>query len=582
MALIFCRPPCIQQTPDPLPPSQGGGGGGGDNTCCFDGTAITTIKPFSTTASYLRYQPVQYNGHLFVANGPITPGPFDPSEWTDLTLDNDGGLNVVTTVDGDTINFSGLGTAGSPLSAEVIVSGDPDNILVLGPDGLFVPPADILLLSSGRTIWLDQVNGDDANQGEISSPVGTLTRAMALATPNDVIRAYPGTYTDSITNWKENVLLEGFGSEDSISTLIRGHQRTTLTRMKMKNIQLIGTTLSEPTLLIDNSMGRHYLDNVSISHVGGDTETSIEFVGNNQNWFTMIGGSIEGLVSIDDTLQISPFQPTFIGGFGTPRFILSRPPVTLSIVDRILVGHIQHDNGALFLKNIGVMVADGSGESLVSTAITGFGALFMQNTNFLQVDGSWGDLHKTGNAPRTMFGISYDPATPDSDLNGGNILGYQARDIYGNYDDPVNYDILGPTLQDHLEGIDLALANMALGKKVPIGYAFSATNNWSNNEVLFAYVMEDAAEIPANLDGSQAFVQSSVLLTTNVSFFRTVPGGAKTGIGNLSFVNSVPTFSGAGAAFDVGDILSAEVYANNNFDYVAITVQGQRIVTYIP
>lgn len=74
--------PCAPNNAEPIP--------GVDTPCGFDagcaggdgGTSDGLIRPFDAARAYVAFQPVTYDGALYIANGDIAPGPFDPADWT--------------------------------------------------------------------------------------------------------------------------------------------------------------------------------------------------------------------------------------------------------------------------------------------------------------------------------------------------------------------------------------------------------------------------------------------------------------------------------------------------------------------
>jgi hypothetical protein len=60
-------------------------------------------------------------------------------------------------------------------------------------------------IPTGKTMWVDSVNGNDANAGTLRYPFLTLAAAKAAATSGDLIHTGPGTYTETATIAKAGV-----------------------------------------------------------------------------------------------------------------------------------------------------------------------------------------------------------------------------------------------------------------------------------------------------------------------------------------------------------------------------------------
>lgn len=574
MAIVFCRPPCIPQTADPLPDNNPG------PPTPPSGCCPVAIDEFDPQTTYAEGRLVVYNNQLFWATSANGPGAWDPSDWMNLTLDNTAGIQFVTTQDGLSIRFSGDGTAGDPLTAELIISDEPNNALQLDGDGRpFVPAQQQAMLSEGVTWWVDYVNGDDTNNGNIQAPFKTVQAAMAAASATDTILVYPGVYTIGTLTWKENVLVQGFGNNDSHQVDLRGHVVAGPTRTKIKDVILTGLTAGTPTFVSNATQGRHNLDNVAIRHNVAN-QTVVRFTGNNQNWVAFKDGSISGKIEMIDAAQVSTFQIILDGGEESPSIELDRPSVIMTITNKLMVGPIRHGSGSLIMNNITQVTKSSDGISLDSDAMQGLGALFLVNTSFLQVDGTWGEIAKGGTAPYTVFGVAYDPESPD--LPGSPILGYQARDIHGNYDNPVNYNILEQDLRAHLIGIDEALAGLPVGKFGSVDYTVSLTGGWSSNETLVAYVLTEQTVFAVDFVDSEIVIESGSAINATLNIFKTTTAGVKTNIGSIAIVNSEGTFSGTGGTLDPGDVLTLESYANHSFSYVSIALRGYRQIQFQP
>lgn len=75
--------PCAPNLAEPIP--------GVDTPCGFDsgctggggsGTSDGLIRPFDPAKTYVAFQPVTYDGALYIANDTVPAGPFDPAYWT--------------------------------------------------------------------------------------------------------------------------------------------------------------------------------------------------------------------------------------------------------------------------------------------------------------------------------------------------------------------------------------------------------------------------------------------------------------------------------------------------------------------
>lgn len=131
---------------------------------------------------------------------PATPLGIDMDCLAEEVLDT--GFNVQDT---PTVDLSGNGTLGSPLSADVQLSPDSGNLLTERSNGLYyglTAPPEIAVLYVSTSL------GNDANPGTEAQPLQTIDRAFQLqvnAPVNYVILLRAGETFTQTTRWNRNL-----------------------------------------------------------------------------------------------------------------------------------------------------------------------------------------------------------------------------------------------------------------------------------------------------------------------------------------------------------------------------------------
>jgi hypothetical protein len=547
VAIVGCRPVCEEIEPVSLPgndmPAPPGPSGSGNN-----------IPDFDPSQSYDFPEVVVHNGVIYRALGPIAPGPFDPADWE--ALDNSGGGATVVTEDTATATIGGDGSAGDPLTVDV-------NVQALTKWG------------AGQLIHVDAIRGVDAltQDASIFMPYQTVGFALAQAETSDVILLAPGTYVENVA-FVSDVVVQGFGPNDANPVIIRGHHTIGdgIARVRLKDLQLVGTA-GAPALVVANSAGSHTLDNVSISHADGPTATAVQFTGNNQSFMTLNDGSIAGVLSLQDPLQVSAFALILRGGSEPTTVLFNSAPVQLSIIDHIRLGKITHGAGLLLIDSIGYIIQNG-GVSLVSTASAANGALFMKNVTTIQPNGSYGAIQKTGTAPYMMLGVKSDPLA--ADFAGLNLLGDNAKHVHAQYQ-PVNYFPLSASVRDHLKAIDEALPFSADGRTVVHEIVVSRPGPVLEDQIILDYVASKPITLKASLPDIQYKFRGTAGQSVTLNLFRN-----DVAIGDITIdTTSININFAVDVEFLVGDVFTVSALEDAAFSNVALTLQGLRQLDFV-
>lgn len=540
----------------------------------------TTIVPFDPTRSYSQWEAVSYDGKLYVANTALLPGPFNPVDWTEISSDG-----VISTSNTNAIQLTGNGTALDPLIATLLLDGlAGDNLLQITPAGLYLNPADIpgsetvVNLNYGVTWWVDTVTGDDLDgDGRMTSPYKTVTRAMITAGEGDLILVMPGTYPGEDLIWKSNVLVQGYGAQDSALTVLEGQFSvgTGITRARAKDIGLRGTVAGLPTLIFEGSAGRAVFDNVSISHADANTFETVRFTGNNTNWYVFRDGGISHNVTIDDPAQANAMTLYIEGGAEKTGVSVSADNASVYISDRVETGIINHNAGTLVLRDIKTIMQ-------LNSAANVPGLLVVQASSAIENNQFTNVFSKTGDAPFWFNGFARNPNYDGTPLPGTQILVELAQDINGQIE-PENYVATTPALTDHLKGIDTKLGDIALGKTVNVDFAVDFGDQWVAGGIAISHVLREETSFPV-ADSTNVLFGSSDPID---GVIRVVVDPAD-GSPNYDLIvaevdaGTLVTITGAAATLQAGDVILFITDNSATFTYATLTITGERVVSYVP
>lgn len=516
----------------------------------------TAIPPHNENSSYLQYQPVSYNDKLYTARSDLPPGPFNPADWQEISVEG-----LIEVVDSATIDFSGTGAAGDPVTASVKLDPDPDNLITATANGLILtadqipfPDPSQILISDEVTLRVDVVTGDDVTgDGTLAKPYATIAAAVGASTPGDRIEVYPGTYagdfapkSDTVIEARENVTVTG---NVTVTAGIAG-------------ASVYGLFI-DGNIVVTGANGSVTFREVTTS---GDVLAS----GNNSGWYLFDNVNIAGDVSITGP-GIAEY--IFRGGIEEPDFSVDAP-ATVLIENMSKAGNISHANGFLIIKDVGSFL------SLDSTADDGVNAALavLSSSLFDPVTTLYGSISKTGTC-RYVFQDFGRDNTDDTPLAGGKFLVSNGRDVHGNYN-PQFYNLPnGSGLNSHFEGLDNALQMLQefspMDRQVPVDFGFSFTGGWVTGETIGAHAVSRETIVPANFAGSVFATDSSVLdATLNVMVGASVVGTVTITAGNATFTSS--EFN-----LDAGQAIRIVPADDGTFDYAALTLVGHREVVYV-
>ncbi|QBQ72146.1 putative tail fiber protein [Agrobacterium phage Milano] len=515
--------------------------------------AATAIPPHNENSTYFQYQPVAYNDKLYTARTDLPPGPFDPANWQEISVEG-----LVEVVDSATIDFTGTGAAGDPVSADVKLDPDPDNLLsatanglILTADNIPFPDPSQILISEEVTLRVDYVTGDDATaDGTLAKPFATVSAAIGVATTGDRVEIYPGTYignfapkSDVTVVGLEGVVIDG---DVTIAAGVSG--------------ALVDGLFVDGSVLVNGANG-------SVTFRNSRVTENVLATGNNTGVYRFENCDIETAAIVNGTGNA---EFIFSGGVSENDFFLNSPG-TMIVENRSRVKAVLHEAGNMIVQNIGVI------ESLASTPDNGFLAV-MSSSLFDPLTSTYGTISKTGLCPFVFQDFGRDN-TDTTALNGPKFIVSNGRDVHGNYD-PAFYALPnGQTLNSHFAGIDAALETLQeyspLDRLVPVDLGFSFTGGWTDGETIGAHVVSRSTIVPENMAGSVFSTDSSTL----DGVLNIVVGPSV--VGTVTIVDGIATFASSSFNLDPGQTVRVVTTSDGTFDYAALTLVGHREVVYV-
>lgn len=474
-----------------------------------------------------------------------------------------GGSTAVVTQDSSSVSFTGEGNSFAPLTADVKIDPSSENTLISGPDGLLVKGA---ATSTGRTWWVDYINGEDSNNnGQFGSPFATINKAISEASSGDVIRIFPGAYTEDIIlddSTKQNLQFEGFGIVDASIVELLGHVTISgnYTRPKMKNIAIIGQISGQSALILDGCEGRLKYENVSIQHAGGSTEKAIEFIGDCKRWYEFTNCGVTGRIVLDDEDQVSPLEVNILNIYDTTPELLLNDDTANVYVSGKRIGNVVHHAGKLTLDNI-TYFDPSTTPAVLSDSDTG--SIRLNNVALIDSSGNWVKFEKTGTCNYSLSNVvrEYDE---NEVLTGTNTQTVLARDIHAAYS-PSVYLPSSSSVSDHLHGIDVLLS-----KNVEV--VLTMTGGWIADELIFVYPIKTGFSLPQDLAETLFYIEADVGLTTSFELY-------KNGVlfGEASFTGTTVTVVSDETSFAENDVLKLVATTNATFDVIAMTLMADKV-----
>lgn len=515
----------------------------------------TEIPPHNENSTYQQYQAVTFNDKLYTAGSLLSPGPFNPADWQEISVEG-----LVEVADSPTVDLSGDGSAGDPLTAAVRLDPNPGNLIDVTADGLILlassipfPDPSQILISEGVTLRVDYVTGNDADaDGTLAKPFATIAAAVGASDAGDMIEIYPGSYTGDFAPKANTTVIARqdvtFTGDVTIGAAVTG--------VLVENLFIDGD------IIITNAG-----DFVEFRDVTADNVTAS---GNNPGVYIFDRANVSNDVSIAGT---GVGQFIFRGGVGQPDFTNNSPGVMI-VTDKDRTGNISHLSGYVVLRDIGTIL---SLDSQADDAINA-GLVVMSSSTFDIVTGLYGPVTKTGACRYAFqdFARENENITP---LTGPKFIVSNGRDVHGNYN-PEFYSLPnGQTLNSHFNGLDNAIGLLTdaspINKLVPVDFGFSFTNGWSAGETLGAHVITRETVMPANFVGSVFETDSSTLdVTLNIMVGASV-------VGTVTVTDGVAVFAGSQFNLDPGQVIRVVSVEEGTFDYAALTLVGHREVVYV-
>ncbi|QIW87627.1 putative tail fiber protein [Agrobacterium phage OLIVR4] len=515
----------------------------------------TEIPPHNENSTYQQYQAVTFNDKLYTAGSLLSPGPFNPADWQEISVEG-----LVEVADSPTIAFGGDGSAGDPLTASVKLDPDPDNLitetangLILTADNIPFPDPSQILISEGVTLRVDYVTGNDADaDGTLAKPFATIAAAVGASDAGDMIEIYPGTYNGNFAPKSNTTVIARqdvqFTGNVTIGAAVTG--------------VLVTDLFIDGDIILTNAG-----DFVEFRDVTVDNITA---TGNNPGVYVFDRVNVAVDVSIAGT-GVGEF--IFRGGIGQADFTNNSPGVMV-VTDKDRTGNISHMNGYVILRDIGTILSLDSMADDTANA----GLVVMSCSTFDIVTGFYGSVTKTGACRYAFqdFARENENVTP---LTGPKFIVSNGRDVHGNYN-PQFYTLPnGQTLNSHFNGIDNAIQALQEsspgGKLVPVDFGFSFTNGWNAGETLGAHVITRETIMPLDFNGSLFATDSSVLdATLNIMVGASV-------VGTVTIVDGEATFTSSQFNLDAGQVIRVVAVEEGTFDYAALTLVGHREVVYV-
>jgi hypothetical protein len=344
-----------------------------------------------------------------------------------LTVDN-----TTITLTGNTLSVTsgGIGTTQlAPYTNGGRVMGT--NSSSKKPEEMSVTQAQLsqLLVGSQSAVSVANYGSDTLGNGT-SIPYLTLTTALNTLTGASTIRMLggygaTGTYSPTV----DNLLIEGIGCDGSQTSNITGSitSASGRTRLKLKNLQLIGTSANPtPLVIASGNLGRHYLQNISF--IPYSTNPSININTAVTNWMEFDDCDFLNTVVIGGSVGTGEAY-TFRRARGAIYLVLTKNvPVTFVDCDAVFV--VSHTAGQ-------IMVYGRTTVNISSTATLASGA-------FIYVEGgstyntqtqTWGSIvsacttqlvnvsRKIANDTIAALTVNTTPVTPSTASSGFYVSG---------------------------------------------------------------------------------------------------------------------------------------------------------------
>lgn len=227
---------------------------------------------------------------------------------------------------------------------------------------------DALVQKSAQMARLFYVNALATNpneDGSVFAPFKTIQAALNAAPVQSTILVAPGAYNEVIIPTKANVLVQGFGCFGSNQAEIRGQVKLTgasLTRFRLKDIQIRNTATDVSPLVMEGGQLRHYFNNVTVELMAGTTVPAVDVYGDTSNWVAFFGCDLGGEVRLGGNPAVNTAF-YFNSGAHASFHLNMVSAYNVAMHDMVRLNGITHATG-----NLGL------------TRVTGFGAVGLNST----------------------------------------------------------------------------------------------------------------------------------------------------------------------------------------------------------
>jgi pectin methylesterase-like acyl-CoA thioesterase len=353
--------------------------------------------------------------------------------------------------------FTGIRKAFDGQSVDILVNYAPTNYSPASDDlNSHLAALDTKVAPNEMQIGLSHtyvvsVNGDDSTgTGSLSMPFATIGKALQVANSGEVILVQAGIYTENVSVTKSNLTFVNLGGTVEIRGMITLGSVMGIT---MSGIRVVNTT--DYALSIVSGSG-HVFQGCSF---GRSTETSVAI---------NISGNINGNVEFNNCSVVGEVVSAgnggtilINGGGGATMHLRTQTEFSTTMVSNCpVIGYLSHLDGVLRLNNVGKIVKNSAGNSVISTSalpVSGSNLLVIENVDLQQDDLTFGKILKTGTC---QFVITDCNRLSQFDTITGSRLafGRYAEDIGAGFV-PNHYNVTDDALKTHLQAIDDVLAS---------------------------------------------------------------------------------------------------------------------------
>lgn len=372
--------------------------------------------------------------------------------------------------------------------------------------------------------------GSNANDGSLTKPVRTITKALSLNQTGTIV-LLPGSFSEDVV----------VSTEATIMSLCGGVSVNTMTisaSSKITNIGIGQVTINAPSVIIsDCTIGDVVIASTSSTTISSTTTTNVI---NKSNGDVTITTSSVGTIRTQ-----SEFSRTHI----------TNCPV---------ISHVDHQNGILVLRDIGRIAKDSTGVSILSTAdlpISGKNFLVMDHVGFTQDDMTIGIIRKQGNCGYILSDC--DNTETFDMLCGQRTITRNGNSISAGYA-PSNYDPVASDISSHLAAIDAVLENIGASGTPIDSVLYVSKNgtfegpgtspNHSFNTISAAMM---AVSRPTVIEVAPGYYDDSIILKPNVKIRGASP--SLTSVGAIQF-----TLGDSSGTIDIENITAISLSVNHN------------------